>query len=186
MTELLCSEGCAELDAVSKTVARAGRAVTGLPPMIHAVFARGARPYLAGVFSELSEEDDFLGKVPAALRDRLETVQRPDLDLPCFVIEAADELRLADRDELCRTLGRWRDERDASAEHPDHVFGNVYWLPEPWMPPEPGTDSMGIISHVHVERRHIDAFAEGGLRQYLSRWLRAEAVEAAMSGRPTG
>jgi hypothetical protein len=52
--------------------------------------------------------------VPGDLSGLLETVERPDLDLSCFVMEAADELRLADCDELASTLGRWRNSRPSS------------------------------------------------------------------------
>ncbi len=128
--------------------------------MVHAVLGEGRLPFLAGVFATDGELREFLGQVPESRASRLRVVRAPDVQLPCFLVER-DGLRLVDAAGLDATVRAWR--ATPWSEDPDPLYGNVYWLQASWSAPRPGTDYMGALPHVHVDRDLLDRFGDEGV-----------------------
>ncbi|MCB9611644.1 MAG: hypothetical protein H6722_04230 [Sandaracinus sp.] len=130
--------------------------------MIH--YALGPR-FLAAVFDTEAALDGWLASVPHERRASLRT-GRDERDLPTFLVES-NGFVWCDGSELGERLLAWSD----PAKPDDWVLGNVFFLAEPWSPPRPGTDYMGVLPHVHVHQEDVERLRREGVDAFLESWL---------------
>ncbi|MEM9861582.1 MAG: hypothetical protein AAF938_08210 [Myxococcota bacterium] len=133
-------------------------------------YALGSR-FLAGVFDSKAALDKWFATVPEALSQQL--TQHADIErtFPAFLIEAKGFTR-ATEDELRDLFATWR-----KTDGPRHgVYGNVYFFDGPWHPPRPGTDYMGVLPHIHIERSHVELVESLGLDALHESWLHPKSL----------
>jgi len=123
--------------------------------------------YLTGIFSQREEAEAYLAEIPSARRALLRTLEMPEVDLPCFLLEDHTGIRAANAGVLEDALRQWLATRAAD----DEPVGNVYWIRAAWRPPKAGTDYMGSLPHAHVGARLLGVFASAGLTAFLDTWL---------------
>ena len=130
--------------------------------MIH--YARSTR-FLAAAFDSEEALHEWFDAVPADRRDTL--VKRTDgHSFPCFLVET-DDFRWIDEAELAELFATCATDGHA----PDRVYMNLYFLKGPWQPPRAGSDFMGSLPHLHVERRHLELAEREGLDALHASWL---------------
>jgi hypothetical protein len=139
--------------------------------MIHYAVSSSPRLFLAAAFETESALDVWLETVPAELRPTLTKRVAAGHRFPTFLLED-DDLRWAAESELPELLRTWAE----TERPPDWVYGNLYFVEHPWHPPRPGTDFMGSIPHVHVQREHLEELRRAGLDALHECWLSAETV----------
>lgn len=123
--------------------------------------------YVTGIFSRRDEAEAYLAEVPTDERAALRTLEVPEVDLPCFLLEDHAGIRAASAGMLEGALRQWL----AMRTDEDELVANVYWIRAAWRPPQPGTDYMGILPHTHVGLRQLDVFAGAGLTAFLDTWV---------------
>lgn len=122
------------------------------------------RRFVAAVAPTRAAAEAYLHGVPASARSGLYLHESPALSLPCFLVETARALETVDHEGLVAQLRAWSAEADPAE---DQLHGNVYALHGPWLPDDPTVDAMGALPHTHVTRSHLDAFARGGIAEFL-------------------
>lgn len=126
---------------------------------------------LAGAFDSEDALDEWLESVPRELRQRLGKHADVRRSFPAFLVES-NGFAWANESDLRVVLAVW-----SQQDRPiDWVYGNVFFLDGPWQPPRPGTDYMGVIPHIHVERRHLDLVQRSGLDALHESWLGPESL----------
>lgn len=127
--------------------------------------------FLAGAFDSEAALDEWLESVPRELRERLGKHADESRSFPAFLVESSG-FAWASEAELRVLLAAW-----SQQDRPiDWVYGNVFFLDGPWQPSRPGTDSMGVIPHIHVERRHLDLVQRSGLDALHESWLGPQSL----------
>ncbi len=124
-----------------------------------------ADTFVAAVCATRASVDTFLQEAGTVGQEM--TIERHATTLPCFLIEMSARRRavfvVVDEAALAVQLRAWV---EVDSE-PDWYFGTVYSLDGEWWPPRAGTDYMGVLPHVHVERSDLRRFEEHGVEGFV-------------------
>lgn len=116
-----------------------------------------------GVFADRQAALACIARIPDNSPAQHELLHIGVESFPVFLFEDAEGFSFRAPADANADVERLAAITHADEADEDHVYANLYRFDAPWQPTLPGTDYMGGVPHVHVEKRHLKRIRERGL-----------------------